>query len=249
MSCKHYQREIEHIEFTQKLSEETESHIESCASCQTFKSEHDSLRYMIGDLEKVAAPANFDTRLRARLAQSKQQRPNGFIFLQANLLRPALSVSLVLALILVGFLLIRPFTFSNQNQTLNGLTDLPFPNSDWIDEDDFPQQKEIIQNDKDKEVAKDKVRFVDLNTKQNVKPRRETILHNEIGQNPAGNGQLPFGIDNEASITIPVRTGSRSLVINDKRVALRSVTFGSQAIIEGNHPVRSIYASNTERVW
>ncbi len=244
MNCKHYQREIEHIELSGSFSHKAQKHIESCATCRTFKREHDSLRYMIGGLEKVKAPANFDTRLRARIAASKQQKSHGFLFFQPTFVRPALTLGLVLGLVLAGFLLIRPFSASNQ--PLENLADLPSFSPDWINENDFSRLKDEPQDkDEVKPVVKNRVRhFTAYN-----KSKREEVQTNELGNSPVRETTLPLGFDSEASITIPVKRDSRSFVINDKRVSLRLVTFGSQAMIEGHHLARPVYASNTERVW
>src|SRR5882672_2253194 len=43
-----------------------------CAACSEFRAERTSLRELVGSLEPVTAPGDFDLRLRARLARERQ---------------------------------------------------------------------------------------------------------------------------------------------------------------------------------
>lgn len=69
MSCKTYRLEIDEVrDVDAQLPAATEAHLRVCQSCRTFATERQTLRAIVGDLEKVAAPPDFDFRLRARLA-------------------------------------------------------------------------------------------------------------------------------------------------------------------------------------
>ena len=72
--CRATRREIDESELNQRLSEQAHSHVASCASCRGFRAERTSLRELVGSLEPVAAPGDFEMRLRARLADEKQSR-------------------------------------------------------------------------------------------------------------------------------------------------------------------------------
>jgi len=79
--CRATRREIDESELNQKLSDQAQSHIAVCASCRGFRAERTSLRELVGSLEPVAAPGDFDMRLRARLANERQGRARQpFIF-------------------------------------------------------------------------------------------------------------------------------------------------------------------------
>jgi hypothetical protein len=71
MNCKVCRLEIEEGNLGQRLSDEAQAHLDSCAGCRLFRDERFKLRGMIGDLEAVNAPADFDFRLRARLADER----------------------------------------------------------------------------------------------------------------------------------------------------------------------------------
>ena len=71
MNCKTCRDEIDELEGGQPLSPRAGAHLESCPSCVAFREERLALREMIRGLEVVSAPANFDFRLRSRLAELK----------------------------------------------------------------------------------------------------------------------------------------------------------------------------------
>ena len=69
MNCKACRIEIEEAEaVSQSLSFAARAHAETCLPCRTFSDERLALRRLVGSLETVAAPPDFDFRLRARLA-------------------------------------------------------------------------------------------------------------------------------------------------------------------------------------
>jgi hypothetical protein len=79
--CRVTQREIDESELNQRLSDEARAHISQCESCRAFRSERSSLRELVGSLEPVTAPGDFDMRLRARLAAERSGRAaRPFIF-------------------------------------------------------------------------------------------------------------------------------------------------------------------------
>ncbi len=73
LSCKECRMEIEGAGRAEALSVRTSAHLEMCVACRAFQTERASLRYLLGALEPVGAPPDFEFRLRARMAA--QQRP------------------------------------------------------------------------------------------------------------------------------------------------------------------------------
>ncbi len=70
-TCRHTRREIDELEPGRPLAEHTAAHLAACPACMQFQSERASLRELMAGLEPVAAPADFDMRLRARLARER----------------------------------------------------------------------------------------------------------------------------------------------------------------------------------
>ncbi|MDQ1589789.1 MAG: hypothetical protein QOG71_416 [Pyrinomonadaceae bacterium] len=72
MNCRNCKIEIEERDLRREsLSEAAEAHVSSCAACRVFGEERLALRRLVGGLEKISAPADFDFRMRARLASER----------------------------------------------------------------------------------------------------------------------------------------------------------------------------------
>jgi len=68
MNCRHCKNEIEERDRRREiLSDAAETHLAACANCRVFDEERVRLRQLIGGLEKISAPPDFDLRLRARM--------------------------------------------------------------------------------------------------------------------------------------------------------------------------------------
>jgi hypothetical protein len=76
MNCQKCKNEIEDRDLRREsLSGAAEAHLAACAGCRVFGEERLALRRLIGGLETVSAPADFDFRMRARLAAERDVRP------------------------------------------------------------------------------------------------------------------------------------------------------------------------------
>ena len=70
--CKAYRSEIE--ESASELSDLAHAHVESCPACGEALRVRESLRRLVGGLERIEAPADFEFRLRARIAARRGTR-------------------------------------------------------------------------------------------------------------------------------------------------------------------------------
>ncbi len=71
MSCKIYQSEIAEATTGGELSGEAHAHIASCRKCLRAYEARVVVKSLVGGLEKIEAPSDFEFHLRARLAASK----------------------------------------------------------------------------------------------------------------------------------------------------------------------------------
>jgi hypothetical protein len=72
MNCQKCKTEIEDRDLRREsLSDAAQAHKAACANCRVFGEERLALRRLVGGLEKVSAPADFDFRMRARLAAER----------------------------------------------------------------------------------------------------------------------------------------------------------------------------------
>lgn len=66
--CDVIRRELEELAPNEEFSAAAAGHLDACAGCREFQRQQMRLRQIIGSLGTVDAPADFDFRLRARLA-------------------------------------------------------------------------------------------------------------------------------------------------------------------------------------
>jgi len=96
--CRATRREIDESELNQPLSDQAQSHLARCAWCSRFRAERASLRQLVGSLEPVTAPGDFEMRLRARIA-SQQGRARPPALLRFVTSTPALAAAAVLVML------------------------------------------------------------------------------------------------------------------------------------------------------
>jgi hypothetical protein len=70
--CELVRREIEELLLNEEFSATAAEHLQACADCREFQRQQLKLRQIVGSLGTVSAPADFDFRLRARLAGDAQ---------------------------------------------------------------------------------------------------------------------------------------------------------------------------------
>lgn len=73
MKCKAVLKEIEELDAGAAPSAEVNAHLLVCASCKNFADERNALRQLLGSLESVSAPTDFDWRLRARIREERNE--------------------------------------------------------------------------------------------------------------------------------------------------------------------------------
>jgi hypothetical protein len=114
--CRDVRQEIDQSELRESLSAGSEAHVGACAACATFRDERLRLRELVGGLQPVAAPADFEMRLRARIARERDLPRQPFIF-RFVMSTPAILIAAVLV-IAVGAIVFLSQKNRSQNPTL-----------------------------------------------------------------------------------------------------------------------------------
>lgn len=70
--CEPVRRELEELMLSDDFSAATSGHLQTCFDCRDFQRQQMKLRQIVGSLGTVSAPADFDFRLRARLAADSE---------------------------------------------------------------------------------------------------------------------------------------------------------------------------------
>ncbi len=96
--CRNTRREIDELELGQRPSAQATAHTNVCVDCRTFQAERASLRELVGSLDPVVAPPDFDIRLRARIAAEEydKRRPPFFARLIST---PALAAAALFVIV------------------------------------------------------------------------------------------------------------------------------------------------------
>lgn len=100
--CRSVRHEIDQSELGQRLSESSESHVIGCASCAAFRAERTRLRELVGSLRPVTAPADFDMRLRARIAREQDQGSSQPSIFRLFMSTPAIAVAGLIVMVVGG---------------------------------------------------------------------------------------------------------------------------------------------------
>src|SRR3954469_18764963 len=95
--CRDVRLEIDQSELQQPLSASSEAHVGACVACATFSDGRLHLRELVGGLQPVTAPADFEMRLRARIARERDVPRQPFIF-RALMSTPAIVVTAVVVI-------------------------------------------------------------------------------------------------------------------------------------------------------
>ena len=104
MECRATRREIDQAEVGEQLSTQTLRHVASCAACLAFQNERARLRELLTSLEPVTAPADFDFRLRARIAAQRESVGPRSFFAGFVLSPPAIASAAVVVVLGVSIL-------------------------------------------------------------------------------------------------------------------------------------------------
>src|ERR1041384_7009000 len=100
--CRSVRQEIDQSELDQRLSESSESHVIGCASCAAFRAERTRLRELVGSLQPVTAPADFDMRLRARIAREQVQSSTQPSIFRLFMSTPAIAFAGLIVMVVGG---------------------------------------------------------------------------------------------------------------------------------------------------
>lgn len=119
MNCRGFRREIEEAEAGRRLSDEARYHLAECVSCRTFHDEHHALIRIMGTLEMVSVPPDFEFRLRSRLSTAPPSTGLRLHRIGRSLLAPgfvSIALAASFALIVASVLLFKP---NKRAQTVN----------------------------------------------------------------------------------------------------------------------------------
>ncbi len=255
MECRATRQEID--EGGGRLSAQALRHVASCAQCLAFQNERARLRELLTSLEPVTAPADFDFRLRARIAAQTEKLGLRSFFGGFALSTPAMAVAALVIVALGGSIVWIKQRGAKQASTVavNSTSQVKVRNSTTAD--NLPQSKQADVPDSATPastrgtnadapnylVQGRKPQFRDPGLSQSGRSSRDLSASSapslKQGQNPGA-----------VYVSAPVKPMVLSLQDNNgatRRISLPPVSFGSQRLLVGSR-VAPVSPAN-DRVW
>ena len=106
-TCELIRRELDELNLDEKCSIAALDHLRECGACREFHEKQTKLRQIVGSLGTVAAPADFDFRLRARLANESSSSASHFNFIAWPVMRRGFAAAAMLVVFATGAYLVR----------------------------------------------------------------------------------------------------------------------------------------------
>ncbi|MFY9618897.1 MAG: hypothetical protein WAM70_10115 [Pyrinomonadaceae bacterium] len=238
LECRFTRQQIDELELGERPSERAAAHLSLCAGCRDFRAERNGLRQLVGSLEPVVAPADFEMRLRARLAreQSPSREP-----LFARLIRtPALAAAALF--VMVGGTLVwvaqRDIEPSTQVATVQQPSPIATASNSIITPSAPPDTAEA--NPPIEEGTQTVSSGTPRKYRPGSRPRSEdhsvlpagTIYQGDQAYVNAPSKPVEFAVEDERG--------------TKRKISLPPVSFGSQSLVGNRVPVS--YTGNS-RVW
>ena len=231
--CRDVRLEIDQSELQQPLSASSEAHVGACVGCATFRDERVHLRELVGGLQPVTAPADFEIRLRARIARERDVPKQPFIF-RFVMSTPAIVVAAVLVIAVGAVVLL-----SQKNRSQN-----PAVASDKGSEriNPTPKPTEIAQ-DRNPEPAPSSPAAIN----DPVKPKQSNVVRNtpksslplnafpQATDSTVTSAQSVRMMDRNGEVTLAAPLKPMVVTVYDehggtRKIQLPPISFGSQRL-------------------
>jgi hypothetical protein len=247
-NCEIVRREIDELMLEERGTAAAVAHLQECYECREFQEKQTNLRRMVGSLGTVAAPADFDFRLRARLA-NESKGAFQFSALSRLFARRGLAVAAALLLFLAtGVVVVRNLlnqerveVVKTNNPAANpGQQTSPVPASE-------PREEGAIQ--REAVVTSHAPKVPPGRSAPVGHPPRKNVVAEDFSKQRAEIYGGTKGISNSEVFPIDASLDSFKVSLDDGRgnartISLPAIRFGSQRILPGD----ARYAA-TKRVW
>lgn len=250
-NCKTICREIEEADLGEKLTASATEHLRGCVQCQRFYDERLKLRQLVASLETVAAPADFDLRVRSRIANERAGTPPRFWFSNFSFGIPSIALASLVLAVVGGFALKvwnAPTTNAVAERTVTTKPTEPSPESRPTpstegDRSDAGDQKLVTtRNDTGEAIQQDR------------KPKKRSPLSRSVASSKNGGGLATKELSTTpapvikkeeavASMGSPVfliETSSQPLRLSldysggiSRTISVPALSFGSEGVLTG----------------
>jgi hypothetical protein len=231
--CETVRHELEELMLGDECSMYATQHLRECDDCREFHQKQTKLRQIVGSLGTVEAPADFDFRLRARLANESSNA--GFHLRSISFASKGLAAATMVLLFVGGVVYVRTTMHqSEKRQLAEQRTEPPQPAPK-------PSENEAsVHNPAPVVVASDNApRRVEGKrlVSPNKKPQLVTVESAVERAMLISNSQLHsaiFPIDTSASLE-PFKVSLDDGRGNARTISVPTITFGSQRVLPNSN--------------
>ena len=238
LECRVTRQQIDELELGERPSERATAHLSLCAGCRDFRAERNELRQLVGSLDPVVAPADFEMRLRARIA--REQPPSQEPFFARLIRTPALAAAALF--VMVGGTLVWVAQKDIEPSTQVATVQRPAPVATARDsapttsaptdaaETDTPSDQGA-QTVSSGTIRKNRVGSRGRSEDSSVLPA-DSIRQGDQAYENAPSKPVVFALEDERG--------------TKRKISLPPVSFGSQSLVDNRVPVS--YTGNS-RIW
>jgi hypothetical protein len=234
LTCEHVRRELDELKLNDEINESTSAHLNECSACEEFHATQLKLRRLVGSLGTVQAPADFDFKLRARLAS--EPVATGFNFWP--IAKWSLTAVAAVLLFVGGFSMIRTVTKQTPSQPVQqGQTAVVIPpaavpqaTATPVEVGPTRENDTIAQNSTPTEIPQ---RY-----KSSVGSRREKRTQVSLDSSSEGARVIRTPVTGREDVIFAVDAKGAPLTVslddgrgNARTISLPTVTFGSQRVV------------------
>lgn len=235
--CRIIQRELDEMLLTEDCRVEVSRHLTECSDCSDFHLKQTKLRQIVGSLGTVPAPADFDFRLRSRLAN--ENTSSNFHLGRSVWSFGQRTAAAATAFILLVGVVILVQNLPKRNATTNNVAEKESP-------------KNLEPPPSSIKLPTEQARTPDVKTTASIvvagNPRNKRIISNgPRSQRPIavadfGSERAPLVRDQKqleaAEAIFPIDASKQSLKVslfdargNPRTISLPTVSFGSQRVV------------------
>jgi hypothetical protein len=230
-NCKLIRRELDELMLGEAWSSAATEHLRECASCREFHEQQTKLRQIVGSLGTVEAPADFDFRLRARLANGTSAPSIYWAFV-----RRGLAVAAMVIVIATGAVVVR--NVLNQPAKVEEVAQRPEVHLPVKADEPAPVVRQ--ENKPEQVVAGVGIATIRRNrpTQIDYKKRPLATRDSAFGRAEVLNGAEPVGVSPAFPIDASVQSFTVSLDDgrgNAKTISVPTISFGSQRIVQSGN--------------
>lgn len=275
MNCSDFRSEIEDARAGAPVGSEAASvHLRACSACRAFRAEHVALKSLLGELEKVEAPSNFEFRVRARVAALKSVHAAAHKGFAPDFLSIALAACFVLTA--GGAFLFKqsnskhPAVASSAREIETALARQESPESDYVNL--YQETAQVKENARPTRKASFAREAVARNFRSSASTPELSSPSAAVAQNSDEVFEVSFSVEAapiyttlasgsiappaNSSIAIPLDGGAQELELRtrddggvSRKMLMRSVSFGAQEFSSSANDSTRRATPTSESVW